>query len=480
MRLISDQNSAFRKINSNQHIYVSCIVAICLASAFWAPLGYARATTAVGSVLLFLIDSKRPRNTAMISAVLLLSVFGVSFFSIVPSSFNLINDFCILMFDYNWRDAGLTWAPINIPIYIGSLAERLILIFSAFLMLGHFFTRFIKERNIAKSKPPLIHVPLIHLFAMSASITTVMLILHFVAQGSEIMGFARTILYPVTILFGLIIFCHLLDKKNNKLMGYATIFYIVVVFAIMSEARFSIFIMISLFLLISYKKSTSYSALLKLGFLSIVFGLMIVLVVQFIRYPEAVARYSKPSTSIENSSFNWDWFVSKLYWKVIYRQIETGSCLNSVVDQHWQQESALRDQLFWLEALVPRALWPEKPTLSLGKMYSLLYCGMPNVNNGHSSSITLLGEPIIKGGALGLYVHGGILIIGLTVFSLVARRYGDSGAVVCLSMLPWWINLEQHFGLYVANLVKFGLVIVGTYILILLVDKYVSTRFEHL
>ena len=202
MRLISDQNSAFRKINSNQHIYVSCIVAICLASAFWAPLGYARATTAVGSVLLFLIDSKRPRNTAMISAVLLLSVFGVSFFSIVPSSFNLINDFCILMFDYNWRDAGLTWAPINIPIYIGSLAERLILIFSAFLMLGHFFTRFIKERNIAKSKPPLIHVPLIHLFAMSASITTVMLILHFVAQGSEIMGFARTILYPVTILFG--------------------------------------------------------------------------------------------------------------------------------------------------------------------------------------------------------------------------------------------------------------------------------------
>jgi hypothetical protein len=93
LRLISDQNSAFRKINRNQHIYVSSIVAICLASAFWAPLGYARATTAVGFVLLFLVDSKRPRNTAMISAVLLLSVFGVSFFSIVPSSLNLINDF---------------------------------------------------------------------------------------------------------------------------------------------------------------------------------------------------------------------------------------------------------------------------------------------------------------------------------------------------------------------------------------------------
>jgi hypothetical protein len=355
-------------------------------------------------------------------------------------------------------------------------------------MLGHFFTRFIKERNIAKSKPPLIHVPLIHLFAASTSITTVMLILHFVAQGSEIMGFARAILYPVTILFGLIIFCHLLDKKNNKLMGYATIFYIVVVFAIMSEARFSIFIIISLFLLISYKKSASYLSLLKLGFLSIVFGLMIVLVVQFIRYPEAANSLLKPSTSIENSSFkkfwrptsNWDWFFGKLYWKVIYRQLETGSCLNSVVDQHWQQESALRDQLFWLEALMPRALWPEKPTLSLGKMYSVLYCGMPNKNNGHSSSITLLGEPIIKGGALGLYVHCGILIIGLTVFSLVARRYGDSGAVVSLSMLPWWINFEQHFGLYVANLVKFGLVIVGTYIIILLVEKYISARFGHL
>ena len=129
---------------------------------------------------------------------------------------------------------------------------------------------------------------------------------------------------------------------------------------------------------------------------------------------------------------------------------------------------------------MPRALWPEKPTLSLGKMYSVLYCGMPNKNNGHSSSITLLGEPIIKGGALGFYVHCGILIIGLTVFSLVARRYGDSGAVVCLSMLPWWINFEQHFGLYVANLVKFGLVIVGTYIIILLVEKYVSARFGHL
>ena len=474
MRLISDQNSAFGKINSNQHIYVSCIVAICLANAFWAPLEYARATTAVGFVLLFLVDLKRLRNTAMISAVLLLGVFGVSFFSIVPASFNLVSDIAILMFDFNWRDAGLPWAPVNIPIYTGSHAERLILIFGAFLMLGHFFTRFIQERHIAKSKPPLIHVPLNYLFAASASITTVMLILHFVAQGSEIMGFARAILYPVQILFVLIIFCHLLDKKNNKLIGCATIFYVFVVFAIMSEARIPVFIIISLFLFVSYKKSVSYLALLKLGFSSIILGLMIVLVVQFIRYPEAM---DQPSTSIENSSFNWDWFFAKLYYKVIYRQLETGSCLNSVVDQHWQQESTLRDQLFWLEAIVPRAVWPEKPTLSLGKVYSVSYCGMTDTNNGHSSSITLLGEPLIKGGALGLYVHGGILIIGLTVFSLVARRHGDAGAVVCLSMLPWWINFEQHFGLYVANLVKFGLVIIGTYIIILIVEKYVSARF---
>jgi len=467
---------AFGSLNINEHIYVFFITLVCLFSAFWAPLELSRATAVVGFGLLFLIDLKRVRNTTMISAVFLLGVFSVSSFSIVPAIFNLFSDLLILIFNFHWQEVDLPWVPSRVPAYVGSNAERLVLIFGAFLMFGHFITRFIQARDISNSKPLLAHIPLLYFLAASAAITTTLLMLYFMASGSQLMGFARAIFYPVQGLLLLISLSHCLDKKTYRIVGFCNFLYFIAASVMMFDARISIFLIISVFLFLSYKKIFSCYSLIKLGFVSITVCLVIILIIQFGRYSEKVASYEKPSPSAEKSTISWSWLAGKLYWKVIYRQLETGSCLNSVMDQHWQDGLVLREQFFWLEALVPRVLWPEKPNLSLGHSYSYQYCGMPKINNGHSSSITLLGEPLIKGGALGLYVHGGILILGLTIFSAVARRNGDSGAIICLSMLPWWINFEQHFGLYVANLIKFGLIICVAYIFMLFIEKYYSKR----
>ena len=127
--------------------------------------------------------------------------------------------------------------------------------------------------------------------------------------------------------------------------------YFIAASVMMSDARISVFVIISVFLFLSYKKFFSFYSLLKIGFISIIISLVIVLVIQFVRYPQEVASYEKPSPSAEKSTISWSWLAGKLYWKVIYRQLETGSCLNSVMNQHWQDGLVLQDQFFWLEAL---------------------------------------------------------------------------------------------------------------------------------
>ena len=468
----------FGMLNINKQIYVFFITLVCLACAFWAPLELSRVTVVVGFILLFIIDLKQARNTTMISAVFLLGVFSVSLFSIVPAVFYLLTDLLSSIYNFHWEEVDLPWIPSRVPAYVGSNAERLVLIFGGFLILGHFMTRFIQEREISDSPPPFAHMPLLYLFAASAAITTTLLMLHFMASGSQIMGMARAIFYPVQGLLLLISLRHCLDKKAYRIVGFCNFLYFISASVLISESRIAVFFIISVFLFLSYKRFFSFYSLIRIGLISVIIILIVVLSIQFVRYPQEVASYEKPSTSAEKSTISWSWVAGKIYWKVIYRQIETGACLKSVVEQHWGEKMVLRDQFFWLEALVPRIVWPEKPNLSLGHSYSYRYCGIPKANNGHSSAITLLGEPIIKGGALGLYVHGGILVIGLMIFSAFARRNGDAGAILCLSMLPWWINFEQHFGLYVANLVKFGMIILVTYIAILFIERYFVRRLD--
>jgi hypothetical protein len=163
--------------------------------------------------------------------------------------------------------------------------------------------------------------------------------------------------------------------------------------------------------------------------------------------------------------------------KLIWRQTDTIYCLKNVVKKHWNEPFILSNQFFWLKAIVPRVIWPEKPSISLGQKYAMKYCGKWKNNpkhilkKVHSSSITLLGQTIIQGGRLGLILHTGILIFVLTGFTLLSRNPSSLSTIVVVTLLPWLIDFDQDFAMYVANATKFFLVTIPLIFCIILLGK---------
>jgi hypothetical protein len=140
--------------------------------------------------------------------------------------------------------------------------------------------------------------------------------------------------------------------------------------------------------------------------------------------------------------------------KLVLRQAATRYCVQNVIDKHAGQEFSLSKQLFWLKGLVPRLLWPDKPSLSLGEKYAWEYCGA-TFRNGHSSSITLLGQPVIHGGFIGLMLHATVLLAALAGVVWLSRNPETLSTMASVAILPWLIDFEQDFALYMANAVKF-------------------------
>ena len=144
-----------------------------------------------------------------------------------------------------------------------------------------------------------------------------------------------------------------------------------------------------------------------------------------------------------------------LDYKVIIRQGDTGTCLQGVVARHLDRPGE-GSALFFFGGLVPRFLWPGKPSLSLGAYYATTYCTSSpgGAKFGHSASITLLGQPIIRAGGQGLRVAVGFLLAVLLGGTLFAMRSAPVGMVVLTGMLPWLCDFDQDFALYVANAVR--------------------------
>ncbi|MEO5372777.1 MAG: hypothetical protein H7840_00705 [Alphaproteobacteria bacterium] len=159
--------------------------------------------------------------------------------------------------------------------------------------------------------------------------------------------------------------------------------------------------------------------------------------------------------------------VSKIMW----RQAETGACLQGVVDRHLatsnkpspppegEREKVIGSApVYFLTAVVPRALWPDKPSLSNGRLLGVAYCRQPETTI-HDASVTLLGEPLIRGGPVGLAAAGGTLLLLLGAVTVGALRGGRTGLVGMGALLPWMVDFDQSFALYLANAVKMGLIV---------------------
>lgn len=153
--------------------------------------------------------------------------------------------------------------------------------------------------------------------------------------------------------------------------------------------------------------------------------------------------------------------ASWLPGKYVYRQAETTYCLAHVLrEDQAGPDKTVTGLTALVASLVPRVLWPEKPALSNGGAYAVRYCGR-DANEvaavQHSSSITLLGEPIILAGPAGAWLSIAALLAILALLSRHAVALGR-GTPAILAVSPWLIDFDQPAALYLANGVKLGLV----------------------
>lgn len=109
--------------------------------------------------------------------------------------------------------------------------------------------------------------------------------------------------------------------------------------------------------------------------------------------------------------------------------------------------------LFFVAALVPRALWPNKPSFSQGDKYSERYCG-DKCCGEMVASITTLGEPWLHGGTfMTLAAMGGIAFLLMVVGICVARGPLPLAAMG-LALNPWLLDFDLHFSLWLALIIR--------------------------
>lgn len=139
--------------------------------------------------------------------------------------------------------------------------------------------------------------------------------------------------------------------------------------------------------------------------------------------------------------------------KIVYRQAESVFCLNFALREAVTGGGEWRSggPFYFAAGLVPRVLWPDKPSLSHGSAFGK-FCGT-NIPR-HSSSITLLGEPALRGGLPGTMAQG--LVLAALSAAIIAAWKRGSGitAALALALSPWLIDFDQHFAMYVANLAR--------------------------
>jgi hypothetical protein len=156
--------------------------------------------------------------------------------------------------------------------------------------------------------------------------------------------------------------------------------------------------------------------------------------------------------------------LPNLAGKIVWRQAETMFCMDFALRDAASGGGEWRSGPFYFAAgLIPRVLWPDKPTLSHGDTYGK-FCGVKIA--GHSASITLLGEPALRGGPWGMATAAAILA-GLSAIVMGAwKRGGQAVSAFAIGLAPWLVDFDQHFAMYIANAAKASLAILPVAVLI--------------
>ena len=183
-------------------------------------------------------------------------------------------------------------------------------------------------------------------------------------------------------------------------------------------------------------------------------------------FMNALRGYSHYPLSMSQST------IYQVAQKLVLRQGWTGYCLNNVVTQR-DNVGVDHPAYYFLSALVPSIIWSDKPTLADGSEYGITYCGnireTMNTHHKHSASVTLLGEPLDRSGWTSLFFASGIVLVGLGWLGRYCLTGGMTRFMFLTSLLPWTIDFDQQFSMYLAHIIKAG---VGSFLILYMMSKF--------
>ena len=400
------------------------------------PIAVVRAGVVLALAAQVFLERRVGSNQFLTSPLFLLGGIALVFYSVILG-----------LFDTYYP--GLPFHTIES--FYGSDAERLLVVFGLCCLVVHsWIAGAASEPQKTSENWPSGTGTSIFIFlgvALTVSLTNAVNYISPIFGGSEIRSVAAPLL---AFCMMYLVYLSIAASGRQKLLIAGVILLTIAGLFYVHEGKKPIFMVAAAILYWLRLKKVSGKMIIILGLISIPVAAGLLQVAQMIRVPNSSVLASSEKSLLSIA-------IIVLRGKTILRQAETRYCLQSVVNKHWEQPFLASRQLFWLQGLIPRVLWPEKPSLSLGADYSPEYCGS-NAKTVHSSSITLLGQPVIQGGGIGLLLHGGILIIALGGVAWLGRKPESLSAVTAVALLPWLIDFDQDFALYVANAVKFFLV----------------------
>lgn len=420
----------------------------------WIPLPFFRYLSVSIVVTQIVLEFKSDRKLFLTSPLFLISAISMFFFSFMLG----IAEHTPLL---GMPDYAPSIKTSKIFQAVGSSAEKYILAFSMSSLLIHQMIALFKG-EISRTQEPsyIIKYNNIHILcaALILSLTIYNNVLYHnnIIKESIILMQIKYISFPIQS-FSIVYLIRgtMNSTRSIKFFAIFTIFISIVGMFSVHEGKIPLFIAISSLLYWYRISCVSFRKVVLGALVSLLFAIVGIQTMQSIRQPD-VSLWNRLLTKNLSASVNM--FVTVLESKTIWRQTETVYCLQNVINQHSEQPFVVAKQLFWLQALVPRIIWPGKPNLSMGADYSTQYCGFPS-KGIHSSAITLLGQPIINGGQLGLILHVGLLLCGLGGLVWLSRTPSSLASSAIAALLPWLIDFDQDFALLIANAVKFFLVL---------------------
>jgi len=123
--------------------------------------------------------------------------------------------------------------------------------------------------------------------------------------------------------------------------------------------------------------------------------------------------------------------------------------------------------------LIPRALWPDKPTLSRGVWFSSTFRGLEEDTTSYSA-MTIFSEGYLFYGWTGALVA---MVITGAVLAVLRRRLDNSRlALVYLALVPTILQIEPEFSSYLITLAQRAVVFAATFIVLTYTRKMPLTR----